>query len=100
MVKKVIQNVDYLADVTAEFVFYLNDGRILHNLIDLSNAFVSMSNELYAYHVTLEKNDFCNWISDVIHDDKLVKDLKKVNNKEEAGKIISHRVSYLQGKRK
>lgn len=98
MVNDKIRRSEYLGDVPAEYVFYLNDGRILHNLIELRDAFDSMSEELYAYHVNSEKNDFCNWINDVIHDIKLGKELKKVKKREAAGKKISHRVSFLQGK--
>ena len=49
---------EYLANVTGEHVFYLNDGRILRNMEELRDAINSMSDELYAYHVNEEKNDF------------------------------------------
>ncbi len=96
---RTITNLDYLADVPSEYVFYLNDGRILHNLIELRDSFKSMSDELYTYHVNSEKNDFYNWVNDIIKDTKLVKDLQKAKTKEAAEKKISQRVSYLQGKK-
>ena len=98
MVSENIRKSDHLADVPAEYVFYLNDGRILHNLIELRDIFNSMSDELYAFHVNSEKNDFCNWVNDIIHDVILAKDLRKVKTREAAGKKISQRVSYLQGR--
>ncbi len=91
---------DILADVPAEFVFYLNDGKVLRNLEELRDALYTMSNDLYVYHVTPDKNDFGNWVADIIGDSKLARDLRKAKNREAAAKLVAQRVTYLKGKMK
>ncbi len=91
---------DILNDTPPEFVFYLNDGKILHNPEELRDALYTMSDDTYAYHVTSEKNDFANWVNDIIHDSKLARDLRKARNREGAAKLVAQRVTYLKGKLK
>ncbi len=90
---------DILANVPGEYVFYLNDGRILRNMEELMDALVSMSEELYAYHVNIERNDFCNWVNDIIYDAKLASDLRKAKDRATAAKVAAQRVTYLKGKK-
>ena len=89
-----------LANVTGEYVFYLNDGRILRNIAELKDALNTMSNELYAYHVNSEKNDFSNWVKDIICDEKLANDLLKAKDRASAAKVTARRLAFLIGKMK
>jgi len=90
--------VKMLADVPFEYVFYLNDGRILKNMENLRDVLYSMSDELFAYHVNAEKNDFSKWVIDIIVDEKLAKDLFRAKDKMQAFKAVSQRVAFLKGK--
>jgi len=87
-----------LADVPDEYVFYLNDGRILKNMENLRDALNAMSDELFAYHVNSAKNDFSNWVRDIMNDEKLAKDLLKTSNRLQSFKVLSQRVAFLRNR--
>jgi hypothetical protein len=99
MVKVINQNArQLLADVPDANVFYLNDGRILRNMEDLRDALDSMSDDLFLYHNNTDKNDFYNWVKDIIGDDKLSHDLLRSHSSARAFKSVSQRVALLKSK--
>lgn len=57
--------------------FWTNDGKILKDLNELSNALKNMSDAVFAYHVTKEKNDFAEWVDSVLRDAACAADLRK-----------------------
>ncbi len=62
--------------------FYVRDGRILKNLQELrAHLKGEMSDETFSYHCNSEKNDFANWIRDVIGDRKLATRIKRVRTR-------------------
>lgn len=87
-----------LADVAPEYVFWCCDGRILRNMGDLRDAFATMTEETFAYHVNAVKNDFHNWVRDVLNDSVLADDLLKAADIKTACKIVSARIAFLSGK--
>jgi len=76
--------------------FWCNDGSALSNVHDLKAVLMKMSNEAYAHHVTSDKNDFSDWINNVIQDPKMAKDLSKSRNREIAARKVSDRIVFLQ----
>ena len=66
-----------LGDVPQDKQFLCQDGRVLKNLRDLEVAFRQMSDDTFHHHATETRNDFSNWVRDVIGDEKLARDLKK-----------------------
>lgn len=88
----------YLCDVAPEQCFWVNNGPILKNLEELANYFPEISDEMFNYHVSSEKNDFSNWVRDVIGDAKLANDLLSPKNKESAAKKITNRLNSLKKK--
>jgi len=84
-----------LADVPEEYVFWCHDGRILRSTKELGAALNAMADETYAFHVNTEKNDFANWVRDVIKDERLAKDLQKAPNQAQAAKLVASRMSIL-----
>lgn len=84
-----------LADVPKEYVFWCHDGCALHNMRDLGEALTTMTDETYTFHVNTEKNDFTNWVQDVIKDEKLAKYLQKVPNQARAAKLVASRITIL-----
>ena len=84
-----------LADVPEEYVFWCQDGRILRNLRDLGEALETMTDETFTYHANTEKNDFANWVRDIIKDEKLARDLSRSNNRALATKVVRDREAYL-----
>ena len=87
-----------LADVPLEHVFRCHDGRQLRNMRELEQAFSSMDEETFVYHSNSEKKDFSNWVNDIIGDDKLARDLAKVQGPTRASKAVGDRVAFLTTK--
>src|SRR5512136_1960730 len=87
-----------LADVPQEHVFWCRDGQILKNLRELRDALAVMSEDTFAYHVNAAKNDFHNWVKDIIKDDVLASDLLKAANTTTAVRIVTDRIASLSSK--
>ncbi len=85
----------FLADVPAEYVFWCCDGRMFRNMKELGDAFDTMTDETFAYHANTDKNDFSNWVRDIIKDEKLAIDLMIATNKAQAAKTLASRLSFL-----
>ena len=88
----------YIGNTPPERCFWLNDGSTLKNLEELSNAFPRMSDETFRHHVNGGKNDFSNWVKDVIGDKKLAHDLMASKNKVSALKKLRSRLNSLKKK--
>src|SRR3989338_2486683 len=90
--------VNYLRNVAPEQCFWVNNGPILKNLEELSNALPQMSSDTFSHHVNNEKNDFSNWVRHVIGDEKLANDLLSSKSRESALKKVSSRLDSLKKK--
>ena len=88
----------YLGNIAPEQCFWVNNGPVLKNLEELANAIPQMSDETFNHHVNNEKNDFSNWIKDVIGDVNLANDLLSSKNKISAAKKIIARLNSLKNK--
>ncbi|MBI2659453.1 hypothetical protein HYX05_05140 [Candidatus Woesearchaeota archaeon] len=88
----------YLCNASPEQCFWVNNGPILKNMEELANALPDMSNETFHHHVSSEKNDFSNWLKDIIGDNKLANDLLSSRSKEAAVKKIRDRMNSLKKK--
>ncbi len=78
--------------------FFCVDGKVFGNLKELADGLKSMSEETFSSHVNSEKNDFSNWVADVIGDKKLAENLRKDIDKKSIEKKIKTRVAYLKKK--
>lgn len=87
-----------LADVPGEKRFWCHDGQALKNPSDLAVALKDMSEETFSYHASRNKNDFSNWVRDVIGDDKLARDLLRSGTRAQAAKRVASRVTWLRSK--
>ncbi len=92
--KQVVQKM--LGDVPAETSFWCVDGRTFKNLPELESAFHDMTDETFRHHVNEEKNDFSNWIRDVIGDVKLADDVRKSTTRMEAARAVFSRIAWLK----
>ncbi|MCD6367567.1 MAG: glycoside hydrolase family 57 protein [Candidatus Aenigmarchaeota archaeon] len=86
----------YLENVPDDKVFWCRDGQIFKNLKELLFGLEKMSDETFKFHVSKEKNDFANWIRDVIGDEKLAKDIMKSRTKKSLMKKLSNRIKKLE----
>jgi len=89
-----------LDDVEDEKRFVCCDGSFFANLNDLANALKTMNNGVFIDHVNFEKNDFANWIYDVVGDIGLSENLRDVRDQQEMARKVKNRVAYLKKKLK
>jgi hypothetical protein len=87
----------YLSDVAPPYVFWLCDGRTISNLEGLSNAMREMRDEVFNYHVNAEKNDFANWIRDIVGDKTLASAIAKLKSRGGIASKIENRITTLKG---
>jgi hypothetical protein len=87
-----------LGDVPDEKHFWCHDGKLLKNLGELEKALIDMSDETFHYHSGGGRNDFSNWIRDVVGDNKLANDLSKAKSRIRAGNSVAQRISFLRSK--
>ncbi len=85
----------YLVDVPEEYVFRCHDSCIFKNMRELRDGLANMDEEVYTYHANVEKNDFTNWVRDIIKDERLAADLQHAATKAEAAKLVGMRVTTL-----
>ena len=86
----------FLADASPECCFWVNDGSVIKNLEELHNALASMSNEAFIHHVNKEKNDFSNWVKDILGDKRLADDLMKSKTKQSVVNKVKQRLQVLK----
>lgn len=87
-----------LGSVPQDKRFWCQDGRVLKNLLELETAFRLMSDDAFSYHAHEARNDFSNWVRDVIGDEKLSRDLLKSTTRARAEKNVSSRIAWLKSK--
>ena len=88
----------YLNDTDPEQSFWVNNGPILKNLEELANVLPAMGDEVFQHHVNKDKNDFSNWIKDIIGDQKFANDLTSSKSKDSAVKKLNSRLALLKKK--
>ena len=85
-----------LARVPDQYVFYCCDGSVYQDMADLASGLLDMTDETYAYHSNAEKQDFCNWVRDIIEDIELAEDLAMAASRERAATCVAERIAWLQ----
>lgn len=75
-----------------EQCFWTTDGRILANLVDLRDALASMTDDVFAYHVSKERNDFADWIEQVLEDAELAATFRKSKKVNTAHDVVVTRL--------
>ncbi len=88
----------WLGDVPPDKVFWCHDGRVMKNLAELAAALLEMSEETFCYHVTKDKNDFHNWVRDVIGDVTLAKELQRTATRATAARKVELRLARLRAR--
>lgn len=53
---------------TPERAFWVNNGEVLHSLVDLRNCLPGMTARVYRYHADPEHHDFALWVEHVLGD--------------------------------
>ncbi len=99
MVRKLTSQVaqQLLADVDERVSFYVSDEITIRNLSELYDVLVSMSDEQFAHYRNNEKNDFYQWVYNIINDKMLANELARAKSKQTTLKRIKARVAFLRG---
>lgn len=85
----------FLGKVPEKYVFWCHDGSVFRDMKELAEGLVKMSDGVFAYHANPEKNDFSNWLRDVIKDAKLADDLAQATSRIQAAGCVATRLTYL-----
>ena len=88
-----------MGEVPEDKRFWCYDGRVFKSLQELEAAFNEMTEETFRYHSNETKNDFSNWVRDVIGDEKMALDLQKSTSAAKAAKIVATRVAWLKSRK-
>ena len=89
---------NYLCDAASEKCFWVNNGPILKNLDEFANSLPQMNDECFQHHVNKDKNDFSNWINEVVGDKKLANDILSSKTKNSMAKKVNNRLNSLKKK--
>ena len=73
----------YLDDVPWDNTLKLSNGKTVHGLEQLPLVIKFSDDEVFYSHVNEQKNDFANWIRDVIGDSELAEKLLNVKTKDD-----------------
>lgn len=68
--------------------FWTTDGQVLQNLEELKFAFGSMDDEVFMHHVGKEKNDFADWVEQVLQDAECAAALRKARKPKTAQTVV------------
>jgi hypothetical protein len=86
-----------LADVPgSNLTFWFNNGTIAKNIYEFVSTIESCDKGVFEYHVNSEKNDFYNWILNVLGDEILAKRVKKEMDQKKFAKKIRRRIKELE----
>ena len=88
-----------LADASPEQCFWVNNGPVIKNLSEMADSLACMNDDIFKHHVNKEKNDFGNWVRDVLKDEELANDITSVRYKEKILKKVQSRLKKLEIKR-
>ena len=69
-----------LKDALADKYFYVHNGMTIRNLDELAVALDLMDRHIFEYHVNNNKNDFSNWVKEIIKEEVLAKELLNIKN--------------------
>jgi hypothetical protein len=68
--------------------FYASNGAVLKSLQELQEFLQEVDYDTFVYHVNSGRNDFANWVNDVLKKKVLSKKLRKAKNRREMISLI------------
>ena len=85
-----------LGNVAPEQCFWVNKGPIVKNIRQLPTALRRMKTETFMHHVGKDKNDFSEWVKNVVGDTALASKVSKLKTKKAMIDEIKKRVKLLK----
>lgn len=87
----------YLKDVEPLWrAFWFHMHLMAKNLEEFAAGLGQISDDVFAYHVSGQKNDLARWTGEVIGDAELSQRLAAVRSKEEAAAVARERLEELK----
>jgi hypothetical protein len=86
----------FLEDVPERYAFVLKDGKKLLNIEQLAKALKNMEKDVFYHHVTADRNDFHNWVRDIVLDLELAEKILNAKNPEDARKVVEERIKFIK----
>ncbi|MFN2224210.1 MAG: hypothetical protein ACK2UH_16765 [Candidatus Promineifilaceae bacterium] len=87
----------YLRDIEPPWKgFWFHMHSMARNLSEFAEGVQDITDEVYNYHNSGQKQDFAAWVQEVVGDSMLARKLLAVSNKEEAAKVVQERVAELK----
>lgn len=87
----------YLKDVEPLWrAFWFHMHLMARNLREFGEGLGTISDEVFAYHVSGQKNDLSRWVHEVIGDAALAEDLRAVKDQHEGARMVRERVAELE----
>lgn len=82
-----------------EHYFYSKSGQVLKDIEDLFKCIKNISNEDFSHHVNSEKNDFANWVNDILLDKNFASALRKASSKDKMIEVVRNKYkTYMKSK--
>jgi hypothetical protein len=88
--KKTFKKMHLNAEIKPEHHFILSSGEKLENLSELVEGLKKMDDTVYDYHVSSTKNDFANWVGDVMGLKDLSQNIKSAKTKYQMSDFIDN----------
>lgn len=98
MAKKNVVAGSWLHDVPQDKVFRRHDGCAVKNLDEPACALREMPEETFRHHASKDKNNFSNWVRDVIGDVTLAEQLQKAAARIAAAQKVESRLNWLRAR--
>lgn len=76
--------------------FWLHDGQVLNSLVALNEALSEMEKAVFLHHVTKEKNDFADWVEQVLNDLDCAAYLRKAKTPKTAKAAVVKSLRFYQ----
>jgi len=70
------------------YAFWVTNGNVLHNLVDLLDALDQMEDDHYHYHAAGDQNDFSIWVEEVLCDEDCARALVSAKNRKNAVAVV------------
>ena len=77
-----------LVQAQTNTAFWVHNGSILSNLLELKDALEAMEDAVFSYHVTKDKNDFADWVESVLRDPDCAAALRKSKKPHTARTVV------------
>lgn len=88
---------EYLRDAEPRWrSFWFHMHLMAKNLEEFSEGLGTISDEVFTFHVSGQKNDLARWVGEVVGDSELAHELALIKTKEDAVRVTAARVKEIR----